>query len=145
MASPPQARKVMAFGTFDIIHKGHIFYLKEARKLGNTLVVVVARDANVQRIKGKKPMHNENARLEAIKKLDIADKACLGNDNSDLLKIIIEEQANVLALGYDQFIGKKQLSEKLAAKGFNVTIHIIPAYKPQLYKSSKLKASQKKQ
>jgi len=45
--------KVLAFGTFDILHPGHEFYLKEAKKHGDILDVVVARDSTVEKIKGK--------------------------------------------------------------------------------------------
>ena len=43
--------KVMATGTFDLLHMGHIYYLKEAKKLGDILSVVVARDSTVRKLK----------------------------------------------------------------------------------------------
>ena len=49
---------VMAFGTFDVLHPGHHFYLEQARKLGDNLVVVVARDANVKKLKGVEHLKN---------------------------------------------------------------------------------------
>ncbi len=42
---------VMTFGTFDMFHPGHEYYLSEARKLGDTLITIVARDVTVTRIK----------------------------------------------------------------------------------------------
>jgi cytidyltransferase-like protein len=42
---------VMTFGTFDVFHPGHRFYLTEARKLGNRLIVIVALDSTVEKIK----------------------------------------------------------------------------------------------
>nr|EGQ39935.1 MAG: cytidylyltransferase [Candidatus Nanosalinarum sp. J07AB56] len=44
--------RVMAQGTFDILHPGHVHYLEEAAEHGDTLVVVVARDSRVQERKG---------------------------------------------------------------------------------------------
>lgn len=44
-------KKVMTFGTFDVFHPGHLYYLREAKKLGNYLVTVVARDETVLNIK----------------------------------------------------------------------------------------------
>ena len=51
-------KKVMCAGTFDIIHPGHLYYLSEAKKYGDNLVVVVARDETSKDFKGKKPIHN---------------------------------------------------------------------------------------
>ena len=46
-----QNKTVLTFGTFDIFHPGHLHYLKEAKKHGNCLIVIIARDTTVQRIK----------------------------------------------------------------------------------------------
>ena len=56
-------KKVMAFGSFDILHDGHKHYLKEAKSFGDYLVVIVARDENIVKFKGKKPKNDENYRL----------------------------------------------------------------------------------
>ncbi len=61
-------KKVMTFGTFDLLHKGHVYFLKQASKYGK-LVVVVARDKNVLKVKGKKPINSERKRLQNIKKI----------------------------------------------------------------------------
>ena len=58
--------KVMATGTFDLLHMGHIFYLKEAKKLGDTLVVVVATDATVRKLKHD-PITPQEIRVSLIK------------------------------------------------------------------------------
>ena len=55
-------KKVMVFGTFDIFHDGHRDYFKQAREFGDYLIVVVARDENVLKIKGNIPRNNEKAR-----------------------------------------------------------------------------------
>ena len=47
--------RVLAFGTFDILHPGHDHYLQEARKLGDELWVVVALDETVRQGKGRLP------------------------------------------------------------------------------------------
>ena len=59
-------KKVMAFGTFDGLHPGHLNFLKQARRLGDSLVVVVARDANVRKIKGRFPRLGEGERLRKV-------------------------------------------------------------------------------
>ena len=67
--------KVLAFGTFDLLHEGHEFYLREAKKLGNKLAVIVARDLNVWRAKGYLPKQGEKERLRAVKKLKFVNRA----------------------------------------------------------------------
>ena len=51
-----KANSVMAFGTFDLLHPGHLSYLNKSKKLGSKLIVVVARDANTLKVKGFKPL-----------------------------------------------------------------------------------------
>ena len=81
--------KVMATGTFDLLHMGHIYFLKEAKKQGDTLCVVVATDATVRRLKHE-PVNPEEIRLNLIKELTIVDEAYLGYEN-DMYTIVKDE------------------------------------------------------
>ena len=65
--------KVMATGTFDLLHLGHIYYLKEAKKLGDTLTVVVATDSTVRKLKHE-PVNQEKIRVNLIKELKVVDE-----------------------------------------------------------------------
>ena len=60
--------KIMVFGTFDIFHEGHKNFLKQAREYGDYLIVVVARDETVEKVKKRLPQNDENSRLEIIEK-----------------------------------------------------------------------------
>lgn len=125
----------MVFGTFDIIHPGHIHMLNEAKKYGDYLVVTVARDATVCSVKGKPAIHDEKNRLAAVKKLNIADKVRLGCiDNK--YQAIAEEEPDIIALGYDQREFVDNLST--AVKPNTKIVRLAP-YMPEIYKSSKLK------
>lgn len=127
-------RKVMVFGTFDILHEGHLNFFKQAKERGDFLLVVVARNINVERIKGQFPMHDEKERLAQIKKLDMVDVAELGH-LEDPYQIIREEQPDVIALGYDQSSYDKELFKRFP----DIEIVRLKPYKPEIYKSSKLK------
>jgi len=135
-----KTKKVLAFGTFDIFHKGHEFYLKEARKHGNTLNVVVARDSTVKQIKGKFPLNNELKRLIKIQNLDYVDKAFLGYEE-DKYKIIEELKPEVICLGYDQNSFTDNLKKILKKRALNPKIiKFEKGFKPYKHKSSKLKS-----
>ena len=131
-------KKVMCAGTFDIIHPGHLYYLSEAKKYGDKLIVVVARDTTSETFKKKKPMHNEKERLEAVRMLKIVDEAVLGR-HGNIFDIIKEIKPDVICLGYDQNVQKQQLEDELDKRGIKAEVIRISGYMPNLYKSSKLK------
>ncbi len=124
--------KVIAFGTFDLLHPGHLNYLYQAKRLGNFLIVIIARDVNVKKNKKKLPIQNEIQRKINIEKLEIANKVVLGNIN-DKYNVIKKYKPDIIALGYDQKADIKKL------KKFKAKIIRLKPYKSEIYKSSKLK------
>ena len=131
-------KKIMAFGSFDILHQGHKHYLKEAKSYGNYLIVIVARDYNIIKFKGNSPRNNENHRLDQVKKLEFVDKAVLGNKNN-ILDVLDEYKPDVICLGYDQkTIDEDKLKKELEKKKIKVDIIRAKPYKEHIYKSSKL-------
>lgn len=133
--------KVLVFGTFDIFHKGHIDFLKQAKKHGDFLAVVVARDKTVKKVKGSLPRNKEKVRLENIKKSKLADNVVFGS-LGDKYAIIKEIKPDVICIGYDQRTYVDKLKGKLIAFGLrNVRIKRLKPFKSDIYKSSKLKKS----
>ena len=94
-------KTVMAFGSFDLLHPGHIYFLKRAKELGDKLVVVIAKDSTIEEVKGKAPKYHEKDRVEHIRDLKIADKVVIGYE-ADKYEIIEEINPDIIALGYDQ-------------------------------------------
>ncbi|MFA7314850.1 MAG: adenylyltransferase/cytidyltransferase family protein [Candidatus Magasanikbacteria bacterium] len=131
-------KKVMVFGTFDIVHLGHLNLFRQAKKLGNHLIVVIARDNTVKKVKKIKLVHNEKERLDFLRNISLVDKAVLG-DKLDYYKIIKTEKPDVIALGYDQknFIDK--LEDKI--KEFRLTTKVVrlKSHKPEQYKSGNIR------
>lgn len=134
---------VMAFGTFDFFHAGHESYLKQAKTLGDYLIVVLARDKTVKQIKGEYPIHNEYERLEILKKTGLADKIALGY-HGDKHKVLSKYRPSVIALGYDQIVFTQKLKKTLIDLKLDARIERLNPYFPQVYKSSLIKSSLEK-
>ena len=132
-------RRVIAFGTFDLLHEGHRFFLREAKKLGNELVVVVARDSTVEAVKGQKPDHSERGRLSAVEKLSFVDRAVLGMDFGQRFKVVKEIRPDVVAMGYDQEPGDEEVLKGLEKAGVQAGIVRIPSFKEHKFKTSIIK------
>ncbi len=132
--------KVMVFGTFDVLHKGHLNFFKQARNLAKNpfLVVSLARDINVKKIKGQKPRYKERVRLNRVAKSILVDKALLGGFRNHLPHIL-KERPKIIALGYDQTVYAKNLAVDLAKKGLKVRLIRLKPYHPRIYKSSVIK------
>jgi FAD synthetase len=127
-------KRVMCFGTFDLLHLGHLNYFKQAKQHGQILIVVIARDKTKQ----NKTVFTEQERQELIQSLDLVDEAVLGYlDNH--FKIIKEKKPDIICLGYDHPITETELSEKLLKLRLYPKIIRAKAYKPENQKSSKIK------
>jgi FAD synthetase len=132
-------KKVMVFGTYDLVHSGHLSFFKQAKKLGDYLIVVVARDENSARIKGRFPRNDEKTRLANVRKVKLVDKAILGSRTYNFYRTIRTHKPVTIALGYDQKPSIRQLKKDLRKHRLaNVKIVRLRPYKPQIYKSSKL-------
>ena len=112
---------VLAGGVFDIIHPGHVYFLRKAKELGDVLVVVVARDVNVLKFKGIRPINNENLRRELVGAIRYVDAAILGDEN-DIMKTVQLVRPDIIALGYDQAHNEKELYEKSREMGISLKV-----------------------
>ena len=107
----------MVFGTFDGLHRGHINFFRQARKLfqNSFLIVSIARDKNVLKIKGKLPVLNERKRMNLIKKSRLINKVVLAGFKNHIPHIV-KEKPDIIALGYDQKVYVKNLKKDLKNK-----------------------------
>jgi len=131
-------KKVMLFGTFDIVHMGHIHMFKEARGYGDYLITVVGRDKNVEKIKGEAPLHTDKERAEFLKHIKLIDQVMLG-DSDDPYKPIKDMKPDVIALGYDQRVYVDKLEDAITQCGLSSHIVRLRPYEENRFKSSKLK------
>ncbi|KAA0002584.1 MAG: FAD synthase [Thermoplasmata archaeon] len=110
--------RVMATGVFDLLHIGHLHYLKEAKKLGDELVVVIATDETVRKRKHN-PIMPQEMRRELVEALKPVDRAVIGYTD-DFLRIVEEIKPDIIALGYDQDAG--DLEKKLGERGISARV-----------------------
>ena len=132
--------RIMVFGTFDGLHKGHINFLKQAKGFtkNSFLIVSIARDKNVLKIKGEYPDKNERERMALVEKCKLVDKVVLSGVRSHLPHIV-RMYPDIIALGYDQKAYVKNLKKDLKNKGLLVKIVRLKPYKEKIYKSHLLK------
>lgn len=94
------AKIVFTNGCFDIIHVGHVRYLREAKRFGDKLIVAVNADSSVSRLKQGRPVNSEAHRAEVVAGLDMVDYVTLFNEDTpyDLIKFLMPD---VLVKGGD--------------------------------------------
>ncbi|MBI2662254.1 adenylyltransferase/cytidyltransferase family protein [Candidatus Woesearchaeota archaeon] len=126
-------KKIMVFGTFNILHQGHLSLFEQAKKLGEALYVVVACNETVARLKNYTPT-DEKERMDRIKSVKVVDYVLLG-DLKDKFKAIKEIKPEVIGLGYDQTFFVDDLENFIAENGFKVEIVRLKAFHPNKYKS----------
>lgn len=112
--------RVLATGTFEILHPGHLLYLEEAKKLGDELFVIVGRDATVRKRK-RTPIIPEEQRLKMVSALKVVDHAMLGSEN-DIYEPLYTIKPDIIALGYDQGFDEEELERELRERGFNTKV-----------------------
>ncbi len=112
-------KRVVAQGTFDILHPGHVHYLREARSMGDELHVIVARSENVTHKKG--PIIPDRQRVEMLSSLDPVDYAHLGHP-SDIFVPVEEIDPDVIVLGHDQHHDDSVIESELSARGLDCEV-----------------------
>lgn len=131
-------KTVLVCGTFDIVHLGHLRLFREARSYGDRLVALVARDVNVERIKGSQPFHNENERVEFLRHINLIDQVLLGAV-ADPYHAVCQIRPDVIALGYDQKLFVDKLTTAISDCGLKARIVRLGPYQPERHKTGRLK------
>ncbi len=133
---------VLASGTFDLLHFGHVKYLEEAKKAGGKnaeLIVIVARDSTVEKRKGKKTVMPEDQRRSLVESLKVVDEAILGFEDFSIDKVIERINPDVIAVGHDQEGIERDVRKAVAEKKFSIQVAKIGRFgKKELNSSSKI-------
>ncbi|MBW2982880.1 adenylyltransferase/cytidyltransferase family protein [Candidatus Woesearchaeota archaeon] len=130
---------VMVFGSFDVLHDGHRSLFRQARRLGDRLVVVVARDDTYRSLRGQEPLHDERERLRSVQDEPLVDEVLLG-ERKDVYRVLKRVRPDVVALGYDQTSFTEGLRGKLDSYGLKKTSIVrLESHSPGRFKSSLMK------
>lgn len=129
-------RVVMIGGAFEIIHLGHIHTIREAKKLGDVLVVVVARDRTVSKNKGRSPVTAEGLRVELVSSIKHVDAAILGGEGS-IYDTLERVRPDIVALGYDQSHREEEIEKEAERRGLHVGVKRLNTPIPSV-KTSKI-------
>ena len=138
--------RVFVGGTFDGLHRGHLFLLEYAHRRGLAMArrqgrpgvhlsVVVARDESVKRIKHRAPHHTQRERCALVAALRLVDEAFVGKPN-DFIASVRRVQPELIVLGHDQKAGWE---DTLHAAGIFARIARCPPYERQRLKSTMLR------
>jgi rfaE bifunctional protein nucleotidyltransferase chain/domain len=128
---------VLVGGCFDILHIGHIKFLKEAKKMGDILVVLIESDTKVKQLKGReRPLFSQKERAEVLAALNYVDYVILlpeMKQDQDYEKLIQAIEPDIIAVtGNDPLLAKKKSQAELV----NGRLIIVPRVKT--FSSSKL-------
>ncbi len=113
-------KRVLVGGVFNIIHPGHIDFLKESKKHGDYLIVVISHDKNVIKNKGYL-VFKAKERKKIIESLRFVNKVIIG-DEKDYFKVIRKEVPDVIILGYNQKIDKNYLKKRIKEMGIDCKV-----------------------
>jgi len=112
------ASTVVAQGTFDVLHPGHLHYLRQGADIGS-LHVIVARGVNVSHKPA--PVVPDHQRREMVGALEMVDRAHLG-DPDDIFVPIERIRPDVILLGHDQHHDEAGIERALAERGIDCEV-----------------------
>jgi FAD synthetase len=134
---------VLASGVFDLVHYGHIRFIEEAKKLGgenSRLVVIIARDKTVERLKRRRPIIPEDQRRAVVDSLKPVDEAILGYDDLSFEETIVKVKPDIIAVGYDQRSIENDVRAFIKERGLTIRVVRVGKFgRADLDSSSKIK------
>ncbi len=131
-------KKVMATGVFDILHLGHIHYLKESRSFGDYLVVVIASDYTAEK-HGKQLIFNETERKMLVSELKVVDEVIIGHSDDNIFKTVFDIKPDIITLGYNQKFDDAYIENECKKLGLNTKVMRVSPYNGIINSSSKIR------
>ena len=132
-------RRVLVFGTFDLLHEGHRYFLNQAKNFGNILIAVVARDDFVIRRKGRRPEAPMEERIKILESTGLTNEIYPADREIGSYHILRAALPDVICLGYDQKELKSNLEAWLEVHHKPLEIHVLPPFKEDIFKTTLLR------
>lgn len=129
-------KKVVVFGTFDILHDGHRFFLRKARRHGDHFTVVVSPDEVVTLLKGRPPHQSLPLRMAAVQKEGLADRVIAGDREPESWQCLRALRPDIIVVGYDQGMLRNALLEVRKKGLFSFTLATTPPHEGHRYHTS---------
>lgn len=139
-AGRSKIKVVMLGGSFDVIHPGHVETLEQAKRLGDVLVVTVARDAVFEKNKKRKAMHDEQMRRRLVSAIRYVDAAVLGSDTDPFGSLSLGP--DIVALGYDQENMAVAIRSEIKRRNLKIQVVMLKSSTP-LIKTSRILSENK--
>jgi len=132
--------RVMAQGTFDVLHPGHLHYLERSAELGDVLAVVVAKN---ERVSNRKDLLiDQESRRDTVAGLKPVDEAYVG-ESGDIYGILKKVRPDIVTVGYDQPYDLDRVQEDLEERGYgHIELVRVSEYEPvdhEIVSSSEIK------
>ncbi|MEK7555024.1 MAG: adenylyltransferase/cytidyltransferase family protein [Patescibacteria group bacterium] len=121
-------RKIMVFGSFDGFHGGHELFLRDAKKLGDYLIAVVAQDHVVRHLRGADPGANLAERFDELAKVDAVDEVAVGDFELATWRTIERYHPDVVAFGKDQTMLAEDLQNHLEKLTYQPTLITLNSF-----------------
>lgn len=129
-------KTVLVFGTFDVIHPGHRYFLQQSSQYGDRVVAVIARDEFVNKTKKKTPVHSQSERINHIKKSGLVDDACLSDKVTGTFNVVAEINPDTVCFGHDQLKLLDSFRKWLNDQNKVIEIVMIDPYMRDQYSST---------
>ena len=129
--------RVLVFGVFDFLHRGHEAFLREARRHGDELIVSVARDSVVEALKRRRPHQSEKERMRHIQMISFVSRAILGDRTIGRYSMVKKWKPDCICIGYDQDALRADVKKRMKQGQLpEIAIFRMRSYMPHRYRSS---------
>jgi cytidyltransferase-like protein len=132
-------KNVLLFGTFDLLHEGHKYIFKQLNELGYNIIICLAQDEVVKRLKTKEPVNKFANRKKTLENTGLIKKVIKGDDKQGKFSTILTVNPDVIAVGYDQNELQKAIEKWMTVNNKNIPIIKMQPFNPKIYKSSLLR------